>query len=88
MTMCSRIWSRHGIPGLYTGLTLTGLRCSIGNAAFFGINELCWRYNAREGNGSGKEHSGMQSLVYGGISGCAYWLVCVSVHILMVYLVN
>lgn len=80
MSVCRKIWTRHGVQGLYTGLTLTALRCCVGNAAFFGIHEVCWR-RATEGGGGHHRYAkdnGLLSLFYGAVSGCAYWLVCVS----------
>lgn len=69
--------SSKGVSGLYTGLTLTCLRCSIGNAAFFGVHESCWRIDRRvDPCGSS---SAWKCMFYGAIAGSAYWLVSVSI---------
>jgi hypothetical protein len=77
-SVCRKIWMRHGVRGLYTGLTLTAMRCCVGNAAFFGIHELCWRRRAHA-QGNRDKDNGLLSLLYGAVSGCAYWFVCVSI---------
>lgn len=67
-----RIVAQHGVAALYTGVSMTSLRCAVGNFAYFGAFEAFHRSDSSPP----KERSAVKNGIYGAISGMAYWLVC------------
>jgi solute carrier family 25 (mitochondrial carnitine/acylcarnitine transporter), member 20/29 len=69
------IYKEYGISGLYRGVSATFMREVIGNALYFGFYEtMKTKYNPIKSDGTRDKLSFGSVVVFGALSGIAYWL--------------